>query len=398
MVGFNIFSSCFFLIILCSCQHNLTQNNQEWIIGDWYPLDSLIMDGDYPSINNTLIDGEKFNLIGYEFKEDGLCVNKLGFFEYQDPHGFMFSRPVRTFDSGSFYFGNVLRFWGNNSSYIIKDDSLKIYDPITKAWYNQRFSFSTKDTLILSSAKDSIVERYLRKEYDTNKSPLIDQIIIRSPLITNAKLFSIQRNGNYFSSDCCKYLSVAKIDLTDFERLETMFKMADIETLLKKRANNIDPKQRDGIMITFILNNKMYTINHIFNEIYYNNREFYWAYFSTFYLPETMHLSHHRYLKYIDGFYFDLMNNACSLNIVKNNGEYIYLSVTEQFYLATLLFQSEQTDDSITTAFNLKIKSDDLEFDTDGRFFRLHPTGTTFDIGFNFIEENELEKKSLKMK
>ena len=58
------------LLCIYSCQQDLKKQNQELIIGEWYPLDI-----DTPPY-------AEFNFAGYEFKENGICENKIGYYEY----------------------------------------------------------------------------------------------------------------------------------------------------------------------------------------------------------------------------------------------------------------------------------------------------------------------------
>ena len=58
-----ILFACICFLLICSC-HNLTEKNQEYIVGEWRPI--------------TEEDGYVYNR-GYNFMEDGLCDNKLGF-------------------------------------------------------------------------------------------------------------------------------------------------------------------------------------------------------------------------------------------------------------------------------------------------------------------------------
>jgi len=109
---------CTIFLLLCSCRQDLTKPNQELIIGEWYPL------GSYDTFSND------FNLTGYEFREGGICENKLGYYEYADTNLFRFSNPYKkptnqlsVFENR--WLNNILYSYGTTTSYSVKHDTLK---------------------------------------------------------------------------------------------------------------------------------------------------------------------------------------------------------------------------------------------------------------------------------
>lgn len=82
----------------------------------------------------------------------------------------------------------------------------------------------------------------------------------------------------------------------------------------------------------------------------------------------------------------------------KGNGT-INLTNSEIFYLSNLLSTSKKTEQAFKTKYKIHINNQDskfYEFETDGRFFKIPAkdnTLITVDLGFNFIEKNQLEKR-----
>ena len=83
----------FLCILLCmSCSKTdtdkLTAQNKSKLIGEWYPLDDLvILDKNAGKGTESIYvsNAENFNLNGYQFREDNICENWLGFYGYMYP-------------------------------------------------------------------------------------------------------------------------------------------------------------------------------------------------------------------------------------------------------------------------------------------------------------------------
>lgn len=294
------------ILILCSC-HDQTKRNQDWIVGEWYPIDNPPF-GD--AEDEVYWGTENFNMTGYLFQEDGICENKLGYFEYQDSNGDILPYPCKNIDPNAkrkkYWLNNIVRNYGNYSSYKIEHDKLSIYDLSLKAWTTYTISFFTQDTLLLSCENNQKQEKYIRKTYRTDDDPLLDRIIFYFPSAhySNTVFFSVHRSGDFVCSGCFGYQNevfAGKMKSGEFERLELMFKKADLPQIIEDvgdlRAANIPygfilsrlaalPPPIYDSYATFVLNNKCYTIEDPFSYVPFRQKEFIWAYLRGLFLSE----------------------------------------------------------------------------------------------------------------
>ena len=86
----------------------------------------------------------------------------------------------------------------------------------------------------------------------------------------------------------------------------------------------------------------------------------------------------------------------------EKGNQIINLSSSEVYYLFNLLYNSKITNKSFKTEYitNYDVDFDISKIETDGRFFKIFSkkkSPVTYDLGFNFVEKNELSKR-LKLK
>ena len=392
---------CF--LIITACGQDLAKKHQSWIKGEWYPVDLY------------KITGENFNMTGYEFKEGGICENKLGYYEYYNNHAFSFSDPYKIihdyfhpFELENFRFHNVLYSYGTTTGYSIKRDSLYIFNPSLRGYEKFKVNFISKDTMMLTN--DSRVELYIRKNYCPKDSLLFDKIIFLYPYTQyrSPTFFSISKDGDYFRYDLKSTGEIfhAKILKEDFRNIEFLFRKANFDALM----DSIGYKSVEVGMyytsesiaktnMTVVLNHKMFSIEGVLREIEFEVKDFIWAYLNGVFYLERIRLeqpANHRYLKewksmFPENIQFEDFN---SFVIIKNDS-IIDLHNMEAFHLVTLLNDAVKTEDDFTPTYKLK-KSFFLknEVETDGRYFRYKKEGevVTVDLGFNFVSESDLER------
>jgi len=186
--------------------------------------------------------------------------------------------------------------------------------------------------------------------------------------------------------------------------LELLFKKADLLRVISEvdSLQNSDTyyQYRSGLYmpppfhnyVTFVSENKLFTIEDPFREISLQEKEFFWAYLSGLYFPEQVQFvpeTLHNQERIFSDF-----NDFHNLRIEKPDSA-LDLYHTERFYLNILLQNATLTDTVFEPLYILKesISSKD-KIETDGRYFKYKTAGVakTLDIGFNFIKENNFQK------
>lgn len=388
-------------VALFSCKENLTKQNQELIIGDWYPLDI----GYVPE-----------NQIGYQFTKENLCINKTGFYSYFYPDGTRLGHYGSGINDSAWFcdyhgqndfpFGfdpllyNINRAYGNKTTYLINEDTLEIFDPAKEKWMKYHIQFQGQDTLKLTywyeDFKYNTTDWFTRTSFHERDSAFkIDQLIfcISASCYTGEKYLLIRRDGLFFSYGYYKTdeFFIARMQPREFERIETLFKQSNITEI-------VDSFQSIGYFPTFDSFITLVNIDHemstIENPIGRTPNEFQWAYLSGVFLPDV--------IKELKPYYenehpplLTQMGDFRNIIIRGRNGRILYMP--ERFYLGVLLCYAKQVKNvAFEPKYNLSLIPDKRAFmQTDGRYFRyINNEGKeiTLDIGFNFIEVNRLDQ------
>ena len=385
-----------FLFLMCSCTQNVTDINRAQILGEWYPLDIE-------------------NLEGYHFMENNLCENKLG---YYDRYSFSNKKSdwpgqyVSTYKEDSsrqIHFDEwcIINYQGNTTFYKVDKDSLRIYDLTKKKLVNWEIKFLSKDTMLLSSNNDSIVNKFVRRDYQTDTIPLFDEIVFSlkssTPVnIGDDRYISINRDGEVITFLPEGY-NLVKMNEKAFEDIENRFKKADIKTIIAnyKREN----KQESEFVkssITFVKGDKIVlSLENPIETI--NTKEFLWAYLSALFC-----LSYNQLDLYNNRDFYSWSNHFPEIFFVETAfyaRDHIWeLYGSERFYLRGLIKKAGLTNTTFIPKYILRnpsIYDATRKFETDGRFFRYKEKDGerfTLDLGFNFIEENNLADKFRKNK
>ena len=385
-------------IVFISCKEDVTRRNQELILGEWVPIYDDYL-ADVTSSTGYLFDKE-------------YCENKVGYYEYFYQTGYVFDHPsVIPWDESDFcsrfddpYLYNAKRLYGYRTNYRIEEDTLHIFDLADKIWTKYHLRFSSKDTMILSNryCGDRIPDRFVRKVYQIDDQPLIDQFIAYYPptCYSKEKSYLIRRDGLFFSYGYYETnrFFIGLLRNNEFTQLDTLLKKAGMTKDLNQwRRLNIGRTSSDSFSMseeTFIVDNKMATIDNSPLWTISGNAEFYWAYLAGLFLPDLAKvkpLPEEEYpalLKEFDNFLYMGFSNR---NL------YFRLSYTECFYLGVLLCYAEEVEGiAFEPSYMLSgFRDEKKTMQTDGRYFRYKKNNgkeVTLDIGFNFVEVNELEK------
>jgi len=411
--NFLIVGMCLFAV--CSCQQDQTKKHQKLIIGDWYPV-MLELD------NEHLYDIELDE--GYRFTEDKLCENKAGFYSYfypagrtvESPYGYEFEdstwfcnalwKDIFHSDYWEDMLFNVNQAYGNNTSYFIDKDTLSIFDLGKKRWMKYKINFAGKDTMSMSFRNEDrgffVKKTFIRKIYEeVDKEPLVNQIIFHTnaTCYTGTKLLLIRRDGLLFSYgyyETGKFF-IARISEAEFERIEALFKIANLKEILEKCDDFVSTRSMSVPYISFVTeDDKIKTIRHPYLTCLYPiNMEFYWAYLSGVFLPDVSQLKPYRLEEYSDFIsdFVSFYDDFTDIRLYDDNKRYA-LPWTELFYIVALLSEAKEvTDLKVTSTIEPKYYiGREKTIKTDGRYFlykNRFGKEIILDIGFNALEKNE---------
>ncbi len=374
-----------------SSQESATRRNFERLQGEWQAVDEESMEA-------------------YVFREDSTCIYTPGYYTYHKKFYTPNYRPsaINFFlhiDGGV---ASIQHFLGSETAYFVKENELILYNPESRTWDHYSLQFRKADTLLLAGAGQEKV--FAKKQYEPN-TPLFDQIILSIPvrwipseLEYVEKRISLKRSGEiwyYKESSCDRDIvtMLSQLKPGDYDYMEGLFKQADIlnyitakRTPNKKEKEMNKPHWEGKFSITFIRNDRMITVEEPLDV--FQTKEFYWAYLTAMYADERDQIVKPLdYLHHI-GFYPD------RFPIYDRENRILKLAGSEQFYLFTLLYRAEETDRDFNPLYRIPVYEPyayqkTLTIETDGRYFRyFHKYETvTLDIGFNFIERNNLSKK-----
>ncbi len=361
------------LLTFISCRQRITNDYEKTIIGEWtfVKKESKNQNDDIPpSLSRGLF------VRGYNFLPDNICENKLGYFKRIQ---------------GNERHEEKTLFLGTITKYKIEEDSLKIYNLNDSTWNSQKIVSITADTMTLQK-NESTFFKYSKTNYRIDDSEHFDEIIISSSgcygTCPNNDI-SINKNGQviYFGDE---YNTVngyykSKVSSAIFSKLEIDFKKANIKNLQDLYSANWTDDET--VSVTFIKDNKV--VKTICDYGRQAPTEFCWAYTSARYLYQKIHL--------------DTISNNLNYSpfkdaLLKFDGMVCELSQSEGFYLWTLLLSSNETNKTFTGKYFIvnSWRREKKGVKTDGQLFQFTAndgTTKTYDLGFNFIKANGLDKK-----
>ena len=355
-----------FLFQFYSC--NKEKKYPKWILGEW--------------ISNE-------GIFGYYFISKDSCEVRPG---YIDPD---FNKHPR-------------KYYGNTTAYQISKDTLRIFNLENNNWEMKIISFLSPDTMIVYWNGDfSHQTEYYRAKYPISKENLFDQIVIHDPFNKDRTL-SLDSSGIlFYSGHSSRETEIRGLYTSNqgkraFKQIERLFKEANSKSVF------IDtfPARIDSTYswltptITFIKNNRMATIagpvwgTDVLYAGYdqkYFSKEFIWAYKQSLYLEQQMPIQ--PFIKphyWLDSWNFEY--DGFFIPVVYG----LNLYDSERFYLWTKILKAKQVDVDFTPRYTVNDR-----IQSDGRYFRYKTKQgdtITLDLGFNFVEENNITKPLLRNK
>ncbi|WP_294284983.1 DUF6438 domain-containing protein [uncultured Chryseobacterium sp.] len=316
------------------------------------------------------------------FGKDGTYINKNGFFK--------FLRDQATGENQTFYFGE-------KTKYVIKDDSLLIFDPAENRFTGNKILHFIARKIILEQKDKSTITLipFSEKKFD---NPPIDEIIVsKSPCFGSCPQNSsvINKTGYlfFYGESNNSVNGLYKNGIAD-KRIKDIFNELDnldIRTL--KPEYQISVTDLSSQSVTFVSKGKIIkTVYNYGNESPFELRRL---------IRNVSYLYQNIPLKFID------LKDPILLYRLKSKAQEVILKESETFYLFHELLKSKQiTDDTRNLPFSGKYHIDlpkDYDYqriqlyeriiNTDGRFFRVQKRDesfTIYDLGYNFFIRNHL--------
>ena len=374
-----IISLLLIVFFLTSCKTNRDEEFRKSICGEWIfagvGSDNKKINEEFKPGNRWIdspLDIPYYNHLrtGYIFYSNNLCEDKRGY-------------------SVGKIGENLL---GIDTKYKVENDSLKILDLDNSVWKKLKIRNITSDTLTIN-VNDSTFLVYTKCNYKVVKTQIFDQIIVStSPCFGDCSIgsTSIDNQGNFifygqgFTEKEGLYIS--KINKELYKRIEQNFEKASIDKLSESYVVNWTDAQITTV--TFIKDNKIYkTISDYGRKA---PREFYWAYTPVSLLYQNLNLKPFVTTEQIE---FPM-----SYTCFKNRGKICCLEKSESFYLFTEICKSKEVHTNFEKKFVIEFRGTEnikKKILTDGRYYQLEKKDKTIivDLGYNFIERNNLFKK-----
>jgi hypothetical protein len=352
------------LLTLISCEKKPTKNYENIILGDW------IFENENPKIENRF-----YSDFGYSFDKKGNCESKPGYFETKDKTEKEERKTI---------------FHGTKTKYKIVDDSLYIFNLNSKKWDASKIVGVNSKTLKLKFDKENVLQ-FSKLNFKENENENFDKIIIsKSPCFGSCPINDIEINENgeiyyygaHYNSKNGYFKS--KINSNEFNEIKESLKKTNYLNLEDKYSANWTDDQE--VSVTFVKDNKI--IKTITDYGRQSPKLFRINIEPLTYLYQKLKLLENKTIK-------DFQN----INLRFENGnQIINLTSSEVFYLSNLLSNSKVSNKKFNSDYKTEydVDYDVSRIETDGRFFKIFSkskSSITLDLGFNFIEKNELTKR-----
>lgn len=369
-----------FSFLFISCQKDKPLTPQEKILGSWKAVDTT---------TNEDYRHQYGDARGFDFLNDSVCDYKLGYFYFdlKEYHNYKVDENYKQPN-------DFVKYLGTRTSYSISKDTFKIFDigQEKKELVYHVIKF-TKDTLIIEKydSEDKDILTLVKQNYEVNKLQPFDGIIVSgSPCFGSCPVSSIliEASGDikYLGIDyvAAKGFKTSKITREQFNEIATLFYKADYFNMENDYYAYVTDNQT--VSIAFLKDGKI--IKSISDYATSAPAELIWAYKPVQFLNQKLKFTEWEVPEYIkpDYFYITAISN--------NKNEDLYLTDAEFFYLLNAFIKGKEVDEVFEEKYKLNFHSTDIEnIFTDGRFFKFefkNRDTNTIDIGFNFLESNNL--------
>jgi len=355
----------FLLFLFISCEKKINNDRESLILGDW------IFEKESPKRKNYF-----YSDFGYSFEKNGSCETKPGYYHEKRKTEKEERKTV---------------FLGTKTKYKIAGDSLYIFNLLSRKWDPSKIVFVDSKNLKISSDKNIILE-FKKIEDKENEEANFDKIIIsKSPCFGTCPINDIEINKNgdvyYYGEDynLKNGYFKTKIKTSEFAKIQNDFKKTNfLELKDAYKANWTDDQE---VSITFVNDHKI--IKTISDYGRQSPKLFRITAYPITWMYQNLKLEQKETVQKFQNKY---------LYFSKGNRR-INLTSSEIFYLSNLLSISKKTTKSFKPKYSILYSNQDTklyEFETDGQFFKIPAKDgklVIIDLGFNFIDKNELEKR-----
>lgn len=366
----------FILLTFFSCVRK-SDTSAELILGNWVEVKKK------PGKNDIDLPPPPGNdTIGYEFKQNGICEFKNGYYDWNK----FYNDTVTDRET------RVIQYLGAETKYKISKKSLRIFNPASKKWDAFGISKITKDTLILKNYKGLIT--FSKNIYNTSKVPDFDAIIVSSSSCYGAcpaneimisKKGDVLYKGNFYVKKKGWYTS--KIAQSQFKKISERFQKANYMVLKDDYYTTVTDNR--SVSVSFIKNGKIFkTIEDYADSA---PKELIWAYVPVTMLAQKLDLNPKQVTPFLSNTIF---NSSLTTG---DNLKSMELTASEGFYLVSLLLDAKVTNATFNDNYDWSYSTPAVtKITTDGRYYKIRYIDDKIeirDIGFNFITENKLKNK-----
>lgn len=367
----------FYCFIFFSCTTKKSKQYSDFILGDW----SYLEENKSPDSSSREMLRDSI-IEGYSFSTKEVCEKKLGFFKHVTTK---ISGMEKAY--GAFTERTTRYFLGTETKYKIDEDSLKIFDLADSSWQAWHIINLSSDTLTIEENEKE--KKFIKKDYTKNKKFKFDQVVISSSACfgeCSINNIIIDKSGEavYYGE---RYNSInglysLKLSKNQIDKIVSAFNKADITNLKNYYAANWHDDQ--VIDLTFVKDGKIIKSIRDYGNV--APVELYWAYMPIRNMYQIMQLDT------LDLAIHKIVNTEEALSFIQYTTP---LSYSEEFYFLNLLRQATETKEHFITKYELSMMDIDeiIKVETDGRFYNFKMkdgTEKTLDIGYNFIETNEI--------
>ncbi|WP_281228560.1 DUF6438 domain-containing protein [Flavobacterium aquiphilum] len=363
------------ILTLISCKQK-SNNYGRLIIGDWKSFYEIPKETTNEDIIILPRRFSPFGESGYSFYKNGEVENKTGYFDFTEKD-----------NDGR----NKRKFLGSYTKYRIKNDRLEMFDLKDKKWVNIKIFKLTKDSLILEY-NDKSKEKFLKQHYKIDPLNSFDKVIVSTsgcygtcPIddIMISKSGEIEYYGKMYvdQKGYCK----SKISRKSFIKIENNYKKANFINL----KDDYIASRSDAMTITttFIKDGKILkTITDYGDE---SPTEMKWATLPIVFLNQNIKLERKdEPRKFVDFEYARFISGKKVCELTKS----------ECFYLKSILQNCEESKKDFKVKYTINYWTDDTEkkVESDGQYFKFETKKgefTTLNLGYNFLEKNNLLKR-----
>lgn len=363
----------FSLLLLYSCTPN--KYKAQDLLGQWKFVEHKSNEPKVDENDPDYIPDYSFKdyfVAGFDFKNEQEVAWKQGFY--------------RAKSSGK------EDYLGTQTTYRVIGDSLKLYHKVHGKWNAYKILSLTPDTLKISTKNG--YDAYVKLNYKTDDSEHYDQIIMTtSGCYGSCPIFnlSIDNKGNMFFWGR-KYTTKigmykASITLEEFRYFEESFKQSDIKNLKDYYAASWTDDQT--VSISFVKDGTI--VKSVSDYGMYAPTELIWAYNDLSYLYMRKNLE-----ELTANIPFDLFGE-----LYFSDKQHFYpMYESEMFFLAYEIMTKASVSNQnfkplyFTTDYIWEYEE---KIDTDGRFYKVKQDNKTvvYDLGYNFITRNHIEKRKV---